>query len=216
MIQGAKVRRIGYIAAVLASAISAISEMAWCQKNSSPGNGMWSGGAQCQINVQGPGYSHHETHTWTLSGTQPTQQGAMRVYGGTWSVNGQGSLQKTQGTQTLTAQWTTDASLPSATFAIFTRASDRRLIIKPWHAQLRSRGGVTGTQKVTINGVVQSPEGVISLEAFEWGFPPVEDAGSSTSVSGKSTKATNGSVGPMQPGGSQGTAACTWQFSRKP
>jgi hypothetical protein len=88
------------------------------------------------------------------------------------------------------------------------------LIIKSFHAQLRTRGGVAGTQRLEINGVVQSPQGVISLEAFEWSFPLVEDAASNTSISGSSTKATNGSVGPMQPGGSQGTAACTWHFSK--
>ncbi|MGC2195735.1 MAG: hypothetical protein WA628_13740 [Terriglobales bacterium] len=175
----------------------------------------WSGGAQCQIDVQGPGYAHHETHTWMLSGAQPTRQGAMRVYAGTWSVSGQGSLQRTQGTQTLKAQWTTNASLSQAPVAVFVRASDRKLIIKSWHAQLRSPGGVTGSQQVSINGVVQSPEGVISLEAFEWAFPAVEDVASSASISGSSTKATNGAVGPMQPGGSHGTAACTWQFLKK-
>lgn len=214
--QCVRVRRIGKEGIILGSAVVILSQMAWCQKKPLPTDATWSGGAQCQVDVQGPGYSHRETHTWALSGGQPTRQGAMRIYAGTWSVTGQGSLQRTQGTQTLTAHWTTNASLLSATFAIFARASDGWLIIKPWHAQLRSPGGVTGTQKVTINGVVQSPEGVISREAFEWGFPTVDDAGSSTSISGTSTKVTTGSVGPMQPGGSQGTSACTWQFSRKP
>ena len=173
----------------------------------------WSGQAQCQVTVQGPGYSHQETHTWTLSGGPPTQSGAMRIYAATWSVTGGGSLTRTQGTQTLQAQWTTNATLPNAPIAMFVRASDGRLIIKSWHAQLRSPGGVTGTQQVTINGVPQSP-GTISLEAFEWQFPLLQDAQTSTSVSGSSTTATNGAVGPMQLGGSQGTAACSWQFSQ--
>lgn len=56
---------------------------------------------------------------------------------------------------------------------------------------------MTGSQRVTINGVVQSPEGVISLEAFEWAFPTVQGAASATSLSGSGTRPTNGAVGPM-------------------
>jgi hypothetical protein len=185
-----------------------------CQTASHALPGTWTGGAQCEIQVHGPGYTHHETHTWTLTGASPTKQGAITVYAGTWSVTGQGSFQRTQGSQALSAQWTTNASQSSAPIAIFTRASDGKLIIKSFHAQLRTKGGVVGTQRLEINGVVQSPDGVISLEAFEWSFPLLEDAASKTSISGSNTTATNGSVGPMQPGGSQGTAACTWHFSK--
>jgi hypothetical protein len=190
-----------------------LSVAALCQTANPTGSGTWSGGAQCEIQVQGPGYTHHETHTWTFNGA-PSKQGVISVYAGTWSVTGAGSLQRTQGAQTLSAQWTMNAIQPSAPIAIFTRASDRKLIIKSWHAQLRTKGGVTGTQRVAINGVEQTPRGVISLEAFEWSFPAVEDAASATSINGSSTKATNGSVGPMQPGGSQGTSKCTWHFAK--
>ena len=201
-------------AALLAGVIFALATTALGQTKPSAADGIWSGGAQCQVDVQGPGYAHHETHTWTLTGARPTRQGAIRIYAGTWGVSGQGSLARTQGTQTLTAQWTTNASRPDAPIAVFVRASDGKLILKSWHAQLRSPGGVTGSQRVTINGVVQTPEGKISLEAFEWAFPAAQDVASSTSVGGSSTKATNGTVGPMQPGGSHGTAACTWQFQK--
>jgi hypothetical protein len=194
------------------SAVLALAAIAPGQTKPSIADGPWSGNAQCDISVQGPGYTHHETHTWTLTASQPMRQGAMRIYAGTWSVSGQGSLERAQGTQKLTAQWTTKASLP-APLAIFVRASDGKLLLKSWHAQLRSKGGVTGTQKQEINGVVQTPEGVISLEAFEWQFPLIELSASSPNVSGSSNKPTNGSVGPMQPAGSQGTAACTWQFT---
>lgn len=210
-----KTQAIAHTAAMLAWVIFALAVTALCQTKPSAADGIWSGGARCQIDVEGSGYAHHETHTWTLGGAQPPRQGAMKIYAGTWSVSGQGSLQRTQGTQTLTAQWTTKASLSKAPIAVFVRASDGKLIIKSWHAQLRSPGGVTGSQTVAINGVVQSPPGVISLEAFEWTFPAVEEVASSTSVDGSSMKATNGSVGPMQPGGSHGTAACTWQFLKK-
>ncbi|HMK21443.1 MAG TPA: hypothetical protein VK466_03865, partial [Terriglobales bacterium] len=89
---------------------------------------------------------------------------------------------------------------------------DGKLVLKSVHAQLRVKGGVSGTQKLTISGVPQTP-GPISLEAFEWMFHGSEVAGNSTSISGSSTTANNGAVGPMQPGGSQGTASCNWSFS---
>jgi len=152
---------------------------------------------------------------WTLAGGSPTIRGAMRIYSGTWTVTGGGSLTRTQGAQTLTAQWTTNASLSNAPIAIFVRASDGRLIIKSWHSQLRVPRGVTGVQQVTINSVAQTP-GAISVEAFEWQFPAVDDVSTSKNLSRSSTAATNGAVGPMQPGGSQGTAACSWRFAYGP
>ena len=172
----------------------------------------WSGHTQCKITVQGPGYSHQETHTWNMSGGAPTLQGAIHMFPASWSVSGEGSLQRTQGAQTLKAQWTTNASLPNAPIALFVRASDGKLVIKSGHAQMRVKAGVSGTQQVTISGVPQTP-GPISLEAFEWSFPSAEVASTSKTISGSQTVPTNGSVGPMQPGGSQGTAACTWNFT---
>jgi hypothetical protein len=181
-----------------------------CQ--TSPADGPWSGQAQCKITVQGPGYTHQETHTWTLSGGAPTVQGAMRIFSGTWSVSGQGSLTRAQGSQVLNAQWTTKGSA-SAPTAVFVRASDGRLIIKSWHAQLRQAGGVSGAQQVTINGIAQ-PQVPISLEAFEWAFPTVDTVKTNSTLSGSKSMATTGAVGPMQPGGSKGTAACNWNFVR--
>ena len=178
-------------------------------------NGPWSGQAQCTLTVTGPGYSEQETHTWTLSGGAPTLQGAMHVFQGTWSVSGNGSVQRTQGNQSYKAQWTVSATRPNAPIAIFVRASDGKTIINAWHAQLRSAGGVTGTQQQTINGVPQTP-GTINLETFEWQFPAAGtaiDSGTAPQFSGSKSTPTNGSVGPMQPGGSQGTAQCSWKFA---
>jgi len=174
----------------------------------------WSGQAQCTVDVQGPGYSEHEVHTWNLSGGAPTVKGAMHIFAGTWSVTGQGSYQRSEGNQTNLVQWVMNASLSNAPIAIFVRASDRRMVIKSWHAQLRSPGGVTGTQQITVNGVPQTPV-KINLEAFEWQFPGSDSAirsAETTQFSGSKTAATHGSVGPMQPGGSQGTEQCSWHF----
>ena len=173
----------------------------------------WSGQAQCQITVTGPGYSEQETHTWIITGGTPTLQGAIRVYAGSWTETGQGSTTRTQGQQTFSAQWTTNASLSNAPIEMWVRVSDHRLIIKSWHSQLRSHGAAVGTQQLEINGVVQS-QSPISFDAYEWGFPAVSAVDTSTNLSGSSSLPTNGSVGPMQPGGSQGRANCTWQFAQ--
>ena len=175
-------------------------------------NGPWSGQAQCQVSVQGQGYSHQENHTWTLNGAQSTPQGAMHVFPATWSVTGQGSLQRANGAQTLQAQWTVNSPPMNAPIALFVRASDGALILKAWHSQLRANSAVTLTQQLVVNGIAQAP-GTSSGQAFEWTFPAAEVPSTSTSISGSNTIATNGSVGPMQPGGSQGTASCTWNFA---
>jgi hypothetical protein len=101
----------------------------------------------------------------------------------------------------------------NAPIAAFVRASDGRLFIKAWHSQLRAPNGVTGTQQLTVDGVPQAA-GQIGVEAFEWTFPTVEDVRISTSISGSNSAATTGSVGPMQPAGTHGTASCTWQFAQ--
>ena len=178
----------------------------------------WAGWARCQINVQGPGYTDQQTHTWTIAGGAPTAQGAFQIYPGTWSVVGGGSLSRSQGTQTLRAQWATNAPDISAPIAVFVRASDNRMFIQARHAQLRSAAAIQGFQQVTINGMPQTP-GKIDAAAFEWAFPviavsaPIPPDRNAT-ASGSSTSPVTGSVGLMQPAGSQATASCTWQFGQ--
>lgn len=180
----------------------------------------WSGWARCDVTVRGAGYSHQETHSWTMGGA-PTSEGAFRVYPGTWSVSGSGSLQRSQGTQSLDAQWATNAGAMSAPAALFVRAADGAMFIQPRHAQLRVRDAVQGYQQLTVDGKKQKPA-AIALEAFEWTFPAVNVTPPRTvggvlqpgTANGSATKPTTGSVGPMQPAGSQGTSACTWQFGQ--
>jgi len=177
----------------------------------------WAGWARCQIDVTGPGYSDQQTHTWMITSGTPTVQGAFSVYPGTWSAVGGGSLQRTQGKQTLVAQWATNTPTMSAPIAVFVRASDQRMFIQSRHAQLRGVAGVQGYQQLTIDGKPQTP-GKIASEVFEWAFPQVAVTRPSPNANlvanGTSTSAVNGSVGFMQPAGSQGTASCTWQFSQ--
>jgi hypothetical protein len=178
----------------------------------------WAGWARCQITVQGPGYTDQQTHTWTIAGGAPTAQGAFQIYSGTWAVVGGGSLSRTQGTQTLMAQWAINGPNISAPIAVFVRASDHRMFIQSRHAQLRSASAIQGYQQLTIAGKPQTP-GKIAAEAFEWAFPviavsaPVPPDRNATAT-GSSNPPVNGSVGPMQPAGSHATASCTWQFGQ--
>lgn len=52
---------------------------------------VWNGSVRCEIDVKGPGYANHQTHTWTLTGATPPDGGQLD-YPGTWNVSGQGSL----------------------------------------------------------------------------------------------------------------------------
>jgi hypothetical protein len=171
----------------------------------------WSGQAQCVIRVQGPGYSHQETQTWTITGP-PTQQGAMQVYPGSWTNQGQGAFERSEGRQTLRGQWTTSTIRADAPISVFVRASDGKLLITSAHAQLRSQGAVQGMQTQLFDGIVQS-QAAISLEAFEWTIPALQDVPSTSGISGRSSTTVAGSVGPMQPDGSQVVADCGWAFT---
>ena len=177
----------------------------------------WAGWARCEVRVQGPGYNDHQTHTWTITSGAPVVQGAFQVYSGTWAVVGGGSLSRSQGTQTLMAQWAINGPGVSAPIAVFVRASDNRMFIQARHAQLRSNSAIQGYQQVTMAGRPQTP-GKIDSAAFEWAFPvitvaPVAPERNATAA-GSNTSPVTGSVGLMQPGGSQGTASCTWQFGQ--
>jgi hypothetical protein len=178
----------------------------------------WTGWARCEINVSGPGYVDQQTHTWAITGDTATVEGAFRVFNGTWSVAGGGSFERTQGTQTLKARWTTQVTNVDAPIAVFVRASDKRAFIQARHAQLRARG-ITGAQQLIIDGKPQTP-GPIAADAFEWSFPVAEvsrpEPTASAVANGSSTPVVNGRVGLMQPADSRATAACTWQFSDGP
>lgn len=202
------------LALVLAGSIAAV-DPAGTQQSVAP-SGQWAGWARCQINVTGPGYTDEQTHTWMITGGAPTVAGAFRVYQGTWSAAGGGSLQKTEGKQTLMAQWATSTPSMSGPIAVFVRASDKRMFVRARHAQLRSVAAIQGYQQLIIDSKPQTPAKIAS-EAFEWAFPEAAVSrptpNSSRIANGSSTRVVKGCVGFMQPAGSQATASCTWQFS---
>ena len=178
----------------------------------------WAGWARCQIDVTGPGYTDRQIHTWTITGSTPTVQGAFRIYPATWSVVGGGSLQTTQGSQLLVARWATNSPNMNAPLAVFVRASDRRMFIQARHGQLRAPTSIQGYQQQFVDGKAQRPV-TIAAEAFEWPFPDVEvsrptSPNASLIASGSSTPVVKGSVGHMQLANSRVTPVCTWQFSQ--
>ncbi len=193
----------------------ALAWLAAAQQTAAPAP--WGGWARCEINVSGQGYSDQQTHTWTISSSASTVSGAFRVYPASWSVAGSGSLQHTQGSQTLMAKWATSAQNLSAPLAVFVRASDKRMFIQARHTQTRAPRSINGYQQLAIDGKPQKPA-TIAAEAFEWAFPVVEVSrpkpGDPLVAHGSSTPLVNGKVGFMQPAGTQATASCSWQFGQ--
>ena len=193
----------------------AMANPAGAQRSTSP-QASWAGWARCQLDVTGSGYSDSQTQTWTISGGAPTVKGAFRIYPGTWSVVGGGKLEKTEGKQTLKAEWATNTPDKSGPIAVFVRASDRKMFIQARHSQLRGTSGIQGYQQLTIDGKAQKPAN-IDAETFEWQFPEVAvyrpNPTAPLMASGSSNPVAKGSIGFMQPGGSQAKVSCTWSFS---
>src|SRR5687767_13739369 len=97
--------------------------------------------------------------------------------------------------------------------AVLVRTCDGRMLIQARHAQLRAATAIARYQRVTLEGVPQTP-GVIAAEAYEWTFPLVDAPSTSTTSAGSSSPAVSGSAGPMQPAGSNFRSFCTWQFGQ--
>ena len=175
----------------------------------SPG---WSGSASCTITVSGPGYQHSEMQRWQVSG--PTSaRGSFQFVPSSWTDTGSGSSTATQGDQTREITWTVKAAA-AGKFQFVVRASDHKLLIGQANAQLRVPNGITGTQKVTIGGVLQTP-GPVGLEAFETQLPPIVAGPTSRTVSGSMPRTTvKGSFGPFQPAAATVTKQCTWRFAK--
>jgi len=167
----------------------------------SPTGAEWSGKAQCQLTVQNQGYTLQETQTWTITPGAPTLQGAIQVYPGTWSVTGQGNVQRPG----VASQWTTNVAPMNAPIGIFIRASDNRLIVQARHSQLVSQSGTV---------IKQATGAQTNFGTSEWSFPQIEDAPNSSSISGMGTVVVGGSLSPMQLASVSSIANCTWQFSK--
>jgi hypothetical protein len=172
-------------------------------------NVSWSGQAQCQVNVQIAGYAHQEIQTWTITGPPSPDD----VYPATWSVVSKGMTQRAVGPQNLAAQWTSNVAPMNAPLRIVVRASDNRLLIKTWHAQMVSRGSIQGARQPAAGGLAPA-QSMIASDAYEWQFPEVEESPTATNVSGTGKIAIAGTYLPQSPAGSSGVATCEWQFTK--
>jgi hypothetical protein len=180
-------------------------------QTSSPVSQGWAGSAECKIAIQAPGYSHRETHVWTITGAG-TKRANMEIYPTTWTVTGDGALQRVSGPTTVTAQWNGSGTVPTLETG-FTLHLDR-ITVQRWTGHGPARSAFRGTETTTINGTSRSR--VVALDVQQWAFPASRTGLTSTRITGSSTLPFDGARGPMAPGGvgAKGTATCTWDFAR--
>jgi hypothetical protein len=170
---------------------------------------IWNGSVRCDIDFKGPGYVSHETQMWTLTGAPPPDGGAPD-YPGTWTVSGSGSRVPTD-TLRSAATWKTEGSAQGVRMAIFVRQSDQRLLVFPRHGQLNTANGTTGTEERAELGRRAQPQ-PISKSVSEWRpFPTIQDAATSTHVTGSSTTPLT-RADASQPIGTSGQAVCSWNL----
>ena len=176
---------------------------------------IWTGSVRCEIDVKGPGYINHQTHTWTLSGAL-APNGSALDYPGTWSVTGAGSLQPTA-TQTA-ATWKIQGSAPGVRMAIFVRQSDQRLLVLLRHGQLNApEATMLVRQQSRSLTTAQLRNEQRPTPAAEWRpFPTIADVPTSTHITGSSAIPITERIDAMQPLGSEGQAACTWDLVQGP
>jgi hypothetical protein len=173
---------------------------------------IWTGQVQCQLSVQANGVTHRETQTWKLTGAAPTMSGAIAVYQAVWSVSGDGTVQRTVNAQVVSGLWKTTVAPTNTNLAFFVRASDNRLVIKSYHAQLYAPAAIVGTQQLAVPGAAPTQR-TVQNAAYEWQLPVIEDSATSTSVSGSGSVTVSGNVVSLQ-ATPNGTANCTWQFNK--
>jgi hypothetical protein len=197
----------GLFAAPLLSLVIAASIFA---QTPQPVAQSWSGWAQCQITIQAPGYSHRETHLWTVTGAG-TRNANVEIYPTSWTVTGNGSLQRVNGPTTVSAQWMVNGTLQNVTIGATLHVD--RITVQRWTNHGPARSGLTGTEISTTNGVARSR--YVVLDVQQWAFPGIETGTTSNRATGSSTLPFDGLRGPMNPpSGAMGTAACTWDFAR--
>ena len=180
-------------------------------QTSSPVSQGWAGSADCKIAIQAPGYSHRETHVWTITGAG-TKRANMEIYPATWTVTGDGALQRVSGPTTVNAQWKGSGTLHTVEIG-FTLHLDR-ITVQRWTGHGPARSAFTGTETTTINGTSRSR--AVALDVQQWTFPASATGTTGTRITGSATLPFDGARGPMAPGGvgAKGTATCTWDFAR--
>lgn len=148
----------------------------------------WSGVIQCQSQISGNGYNHHDTQRWVI-GLPATVSGPRTTYTALWSATGSGG--------NAVRTWTINQS-QTIDFSATVIASN----------QLTGFDR-TSTGLVIPNGMVATPGP--NFTHYEMDFPPFFTATpSSTLVTGTYSRPTVGGDSPQQPGDASGTLTCTW------
>jgi hypothetical protein len=179
-----------------------------------PATPVWSGWVQCQVVVQGPGYTSRQIHTWEITGA-PTVAGAIAEYPATWTVVGDATIDTTDPQRSIRGTRRTEGSVPGARIGIFTRTSDNRLVVLLRSSQLSVAGGTTGTQQITSIGSSQPTTQQVTSAVFEWRpLPVIEDVTTSTHLTGQGSVPVSTRLDPLQPASATGQAVCTWDFVR--
>lgn len=176
----------------------------------------WTGAIRCELQALAPGYAHQEIQTWTLTGA-PTVQGALSVYPATWSVTGQGWLDRTRYTSRRVTQWTVNdpgsASPGRGTVGFQIHPVGGEFTVALRHAQLTSQGGYTGPDQFIQDGVPQATTRLVGT-LYEWQFPKIIAPTTQTQLTGSRTTAVAAFVGPLQPSDAQATVTCAWALGR--
>lgn len=169
----------------------------------------WSGWAHCRLTVQTRGYSHIETHLWTITGAG-RQSANVEIYPTTWTVSGDGRLDRSEGRTRVTAQWSGTGTLVNVEIG-FTRHLDR-ITFQRWTGHGPAREAFKGAETRTTNGVGVSRK--IAFDVQQWTFPAGQTTLTSTRAAGSNTVTFNGASRPLGPAGTTGTAVCSWDFAR--
>jgi hypothetical protein len=174
-----------------------------------PGTAAWSGWVQCRVEVQAPGYTNRQTHSWEITGAPSA--GGIPEYPATWTVVEDATADPQRA---VNGTRPTNASLASARIAIFTRASDNRLVALLRNGQLSVRGGTTGTPTASAASTLSPPQSV-GYPIYEWRpLPSIEDVVTSSHMTGTGSMPVTTRLNPLQPANATGQAVCRWDFVR--
>ena len=180
---------------------------------SSPADRPWSGQAQCVVSTTGTNYQDEQTHTWRLTGAPPVIVGSTRQWPAVWTVQGKGrrafaSTTARSAPATAVDSWTNDSPDVDAPISIWEVPGLRganRLRIGSQHGQKTVGGGVR---------VTTSAGQTVGATLWEWQFPMIEDAATTATLSGTSTRTFPVGPGWQRPFGAVTTETCNWHFSR--
>ena len=165
-------------------------------------DGPWTGEARCVLVTKDKDYQDEQTHIWRLTGSPQAPATTFQTWPATWSVKGSGSRVVSAASET----WTLSAEM-SAPLTI-SEVVGGRIRIGSRHGLLTGPLG-----SITITPSLGRP---MPSTANEWPFPLIEDAATSTTIKGTTTRTVPAGLtaGWRQPLTVATTETCTWNFVR--